>query len=316
MWDFPILPEQASTFAGEVDALYFALVGMTLFLTIAIYAMIWYFSVKYRRGKKADRSNAPTSNHVLEMVWIIVPLGVFLAIFAWSAKIFFDIKTPPSDAMLIHAIGKQWMWKFVNEEGRYEVNELHVPVDRPVRIQTISQDVLHDLYFPAFRTKQDVLPGRYTTVWFEATETGTYNIFCAEYCGLLHSGMIGKVHVMEQDDYETWLAGGTAESSLSGSAGNATSDGERLFAELACNTCHMGPEEPSGRGPSLHGIFGTEQPLANGESVTVDEQYIRESILVPTANVAEGFAPVMPTYKGQVNEEQIVQLISYIKSLN
>ena len=318
MWDFPILPVQASTFSAEVDALYFGLIAVTLFFTIAVYALIWYFSVKYRRGKKADRSNAPTANHILEAIWIIVPLGIALAIFGWSAKIFFDLRTPPSDAMLVHAIGKQWMWKFVNEEGRYEVNELHVPVDRPVRIQMISQDVLHDLFFPDFRTKQDVLPGRYTTLWFEATKTGTYNIFCAEYCGLLHSGMIGKVHVLEQDDYEAWLAGGTSTASLgaAGSSGNAMSDGEQLFTQLACNTCHLGPDESTGRGPSLHGVFGKEQPLASGETVVVDDEYIRESILVPTAKVAEGFAPVMPTYKGQVNEEQIIQLISYIKSLN
>jgi cytochrome c oxidase subunit 2 len=182
----------------------------------------------------------------------------------------------------------------------------------------ISQDVLHDLFFPDFRTKQDVLPGRYTTLWFEATKTGTFNIFCAEYCGLMHSGMIGKVHVMKQDDYEAWLSGSTAAGSLGGAggSGNATSDGEQLFNRLACNTCHLGPDESTGRGPFLHSIYGKEQPLASGETVVVDDDYIRESILVPTAKVAAGFAPVMPTYKGQVNEEQIIQLISYIKSLN
>lgn len=312
MWDFPILPVRASTFAEEVDLFYFALVGVTLFFTIVIYLMIWYFSVRYRRGKKADRSNAPTHNNLLEAVWIIIPLGIALAIFAWSAKIFFDLKTPPTDTMKIHAIGKQWMWKFVNEEGLYEVNELHVPVGRAVEIKMISQDVLHDLFFPAFRTKQDVVPGRYSTVWFEATKTGVYNIFCAEYCGLLHSGMIGKVYVMEPADYDAWLASGGA----SGTTENAMSDGERLFTELACHTCHKGPEESNARGPSLHGVFGKQQPLADGGAVVVDEEYIRESILVPTAKVAEGFAPVMPTYKGQVNEEQIIQLVSYIKSLN
>ena len=315
MWDFPFLPEQASTFSGEVDLLYFALVGITVFFTVLIYLMIWWFSVRYRRGKKADRSNAPTHNMKLEALWIIIPLGIALAIFAWSAKIFFDIRVAPADTMEIHAIGKQWMWKFVNEEGMYEVNELHVPVGRPVKIRMISQDVLHDLYFPAFRTKQDVVPGRYSYLWFEATKVGSYNMFCAEYCGLLHSGMIGKVHVMEQDDYQAWLDGTLATASLGGAGGTAMSDGEKLFTTLACHTCHGGPDETELRGPTLHGKYGENRNLADGSTVTVDDEYIRQSILVPTAKVAEGYMPVMPTFKGQVTEEQIVQLTSYIKTL-
>ncbi len=309
MWDFPILPEQASTFAGEVDLFYFALVGLTAFFTILIYVGIWWFSVHYRRGKKADRSNAPTANHKLEAVWIVIPLIIVLAIFGWSTKIYFDIKIPPTNTMKIHAIGKQWMWKFVNEEGTYEVNELHVPVNRAVEISMISQDVLHDLYFPAFRTKQDVLPGRYTSLWFEATEVGSYHMFCAEYCGLLHSGMIGKIHVMEEDDYEAWLRGAGSGS------GEAMSDGEILWNDLACNTCHGGPEETNLLGPSLNGMYGTEQKMSDGSMVLADDDFLRESILVPTAKIADGYLPVMPTFKGQVSEEQIIQLISYIKTL-
>ncbi len=315
MWDFPFLPDQASTFAGEVDALYFALVGVTAFFTIAIYAMIWWFSVRYRRGKKADRSNAPTSSHLLEAAWIIIPLGIVLAIFGWSAKIFFDLRTPPKDVMQVHAIGKQWMWKFVNEEGKYEVNELHVPAGQAVEIRMISQDVLHDLYFPAFRTKQDVLPGRYTTLWFEATTPGTYHMFCAEYCGLLHSGMIGKVHVLSQDDYDAWLAdaGSSATASSGGGTGNAIVDGAKLFEEKVCNTCHK--EEPSAIAPTLVGVYGTEVQLADGSTATVDEAYIRESIKNPQAKIVAGYQAAMPTYEGQISEEQILQLIAYIKSL-
>ncbi|MCB0712198.1 MAG: cytochrome c oxidase subunit II [Ignavibacteriae bacterium] len=315
MWDFPFLPNQASTFAAEVDAFYFALVGVTAFFTIAIYAMIWWFSVRYRRGKKADRSNAPTSNHLLEAVWIIIPLGISLAIFGWSAKIFFEIKTPPQDAMQVHAIGKQWMWKFVNEDGKYEVNELHVPVGRAVEIKMISQDVLHDLYFPAFRTKQDVLPGRYTTLWFEATTPGTYHMFCAEYCGLLHSGMIGKVHVLTQDDYDAWLAdaGGSATASSGGGSGNALVDGAKLFEEKVCHTCHK--SEATAIAPTLVGVYGTDVQLQDGTTVTVDDAYIRESIKNPGAKIVAGYQPAMPTYEGQITEEQIVQLIAYIKSL-
>ena len=314
MWDFPFLPEQASTFAGEVDAFYFALVGITAFFTVAIYAMIWFFSVYYRRGKKVDRSNAPTHNNLLEAIWIIIPLGIALAIFAWSAKIYFDIKTPPQDAMQIHAIGKQWMWKFVNEDGKYEVNELHVPVGRAIEIKMISQDVLHDLFFPAFRTKQDVVPGRYTNLWFEATEPGTYHMFCAEYCGLLHSGMIGKVHVMEPDDYNAWLAdvGGSATASGGGS-GDAVADGAVLFEEKVCHTCHK--TDQTAIAPSLVDLYGKEETLADGSTVLVDDTYIRESIVDPGAKVVSGYQASMPTYQGQISEEQIVQLIAYIKSL-
>lgn len=317
MWDFPFLPEQASTFAAEVDALYFALVAVTAFFTITISAMIWYFTVKYRRGKKADRSNAPTSNHMLEAVWIIIPLAIALAIFGWSAKIFFDLRTPPNNTLKVHALGKQWMWKFVNADGKYEVNELHVPVNRPVEITMISQDVLHDLYFPAFRTKQDVLPGRYTKLWFEATKPGSYHMFCAEYCGLLHSGMIGKVHVMEQEDYEAWLAdvSATAATQAGGQEASPAQAGAQLFTKFACNTCHKAPGEAS-VGPSLHGLYGHEVELADGSTVIADDSYIRNSIYTPAGQVVAGFQAAMPTFKGQINEEQIIQLIAYIKSMN
>ena len=314
MWDFPFLPEQASTFAGEVDAFYFALVGVTAFFTIAIYAMIWVFSVRYRRGKKANRSNPPTHNNFLEAVWIVIPLGIALAIFGWSAKIFFDLRTPPQDVMEVHAIGKQWMWKFINEDGKYEVNELHVPAGRAVQVKMISQDVLHDLYFPAFRTKQDVLPGRYTTLWFEATKPGTYHMFCAEYCGLLHSGMIGKIHVLKPEDYDTWLADvGRSATASGGGSGNAIVDGAQLFEEKVCHTCHK--TNQAAIAPSLIGLYGSEETLADGSTVVIDDAYIRESIIDPQAKIVAGYQANMPTYKGQVSEEQIVQLIAYIKSL-
>lgn len=315
MWDFPFLPEQASTFAREVDALYFALVAVTAFFTFAVCAMIWYFSVKYRRGKKADRSNAPLANHKLEAVWIIIPLGIALAIFGWSAKIFFDLRTPPNNTLKVQAIGKQWMWKFVNADGKYEVNELHVPAGSPVEITMISQDVIHDLYFPAFRTKQDVLPGRYTRLWFEATKPGTYHMFCAEYCGLLHSGMIGKVHVLSPEDYAAWLADvGANATAAGGSEQTPAQAGEALFTKFTCNTCHKGKDE-AGVGPSLVGAYGHEVKLADGSTVTVDDTYIRNSIYTPAAQVVAGYQPSMPTFKGQINEEQVLQLIAYIKSL-
>ncbi len=306
MWEFQIFPEQASTVAGDVDGIYFALVAVTAFFAIAIYLMILFFSVKYRRGREADRSNPPSSNHKLEAVWIIIPLGIALAIFGWSTKVFFDMQRPPQDALEIQAIGKQWMWKFQNPDGRREVNELHIPTGRPVKITMISQDVIHDLFVPAFRVKADVLPGRYTYLWFEATKPGTYHLFCAEYCGLQHSGMIGKVVVMEPQDYENWLNGGTTDEIPAVA-------GEKVFNQLGCNTCHS--EESGARGPSLVNLFDSEVTLRDGNTVLADENYIRHSIMNPASQVVAGFDAIMPTYKNQISEEQIFQIVSYLKTL-
>ena len=206
----------------------------------------------------------------------------------------------------IYATGKRWMWKFQHLDGKAEINELHVPVGRPVKVTFTSEDVLHSLYFPAFRTKADAIPGRYSSVWFDATKVGDYHIFCAEYCGTRHSGMIGTVHVMEPADYQAWLSGG-------GGGGTLASRGERLFSELACNTCHI--TDGSGRGPSLHNKFGMQEQLANGSVVNIDETYVRESILTPQRKVVAGYQPMMPTFQGLVNEENVMALIEYVKSL-
>jgi cytochrome c oxidase subunit 2 len=243
---------------------------------------------------------------ILEITWSVIPLLITLGIFVWAAQIFFAMSRPPAETMNIYAVGKQWMWKFQHLDGQREINELHVPVGRPVKMIMTSEDVIHDLYVPAFRVKADVIPGRYSHLWFEATKAGEYHLFCAEYCGTKHSGMIGRVIVMEPDDYQAWLSGGAQEGSLA-------SAGEKLFQDLACNTCHR--QDAQGRGPVLQNLFGTQAQMQSGETVIVDEAYVRESILTPGAKVVAGFQPIMPTFQGLVSEEGLLQLIEYVKSL-
>jgi cytochrome c oxidase subunit 2 len=226
--------------------------------------------------------------------------------FVWGADVFFRMSRPPADSMEVFVVGKQWMWKVQHPSGVREINELHVPVNRNVRITLGSEDVLHDYFIPAFRVKMDAVPGKLTTMWFKATKAGTYQVFCAEYCGTQHSGMIGHVVAMEEHDYEAWLAGGR-------STGSAVENGERLFTDLACITCHK--TDTTGRGPVLAGVFGTTVELMDGRRVVADENYLRESIVNPQAKVVRGFQPIMPTFQGTVSEENLMQLIAYIKTL-
>jgi cytochrome c oxidase subunit 2 len=239
------------------------------------------------------------------MTWTVVPLIIFIGIFVAGAWVFLRMQVVPRNALEVYATGRQWMWKFQHPTGQREINELHVPVGRAVKITMASEDVIHSLWFPSFRVKADVLPNRYRTLWFEATKTGRFHIFCAEYCGTSHSGMIGSVVVMEPTDYQRWLAGGTE--------GSLASQGEKLFQKYACNTCHM--DSGTGRGPMLAGSYGQTRPLADGSNVVVDDNYIRESILHPQAKIAAGFQPLMPTFQGQVSEEDLIRLLAYVKSL-
>jgi cytochrome c oxidase subunit 2 len=227
-----------------------------------------------------------------------------MVIFAWGAVVYFKGRTPPSDSTEVYVVAKQWMWKLEHAEGQREINELHVPVGRDVKLIMTSQDVIHSFFVPAFRMKQDVLPGRYTVAWFRATKPGTYHLFCAEYCGTQHSGMIGSIVVMEPAQYEAWMSGGTG--------GPLSATGEKIFAELGCVTCHR--SDSQGRGPNLQGIFGKPVQLEDGRTITADENYVRESILDPGAKVVKGFKPVMPTFQGLVSEEQLNALVAYVKS--
>jgi cytochrome c oxidase subunit 2 len=303
--NFPLWPVRASTTAGSVDALYIFLVLLSAFMSVAIFIMITVFALRYRRRAGREAEQIEGSN-VLELTWSVVPLAVFMVIFVWGAVIFFQERTPPRGAAEIYVVAKQWMWKLQHEEGHREINELHVPVGRDVKMIMTSQDVIHSFYVPAFRIKQDVLPGRYTTAWFRATRPGTYHLFCAEYCGTQHSGMIGQVVVMEPAQYQAWLTGGTA-------FGSMAANGESIFLQLGCSTCHR--SDTQGRGPNLVGLFGSKVQLEDGRTVVADENYIRESILNPSAKVTSGFKPIMPVFQGLVSEEQLTALVAFVKSL-
>jgi cytochrome c oxidase subunit 2 len=302
----PLFPQQASTFAGHVDALYLFLVAITIFFSLLIAGLIVVFAVKYRRRHPQEVGASIHGDLRLEIVWTVIPLMIAMCIFVWGASVYFTIARTPDEALDIYVVGKQWMWKFQHLDGQAEINELHIPVHRAVRLTMTSQDVIHSLFIPAFRVKNDVIPGRYRTLWFEATTPGRYHLFCAEYCGTKHSGMIGQIVVMEPADYQAWLTGGSAQGSLADA-------GQKLFQALACNTCHK--PDSTGRGPILQGLFGKTVQLQDGSTAVVDESYVRESILHPQARITAGYQPIMPTFQGQVSEEGVLQLIEYIKSL-
>ncbi len=306
MGKFQLFPVQASTLAPEVDHLLYFLLAVTVFFTLLIFGAIFFFAIRYRRRSEQELPHVQHTGYTLEILWSVIPFGLTMVMFTWGASIFFTASRPPNNAIQIYAVGKQWMWKLEHLEGQREINELHIPVGTPVRLTMTSEDVIHSFFVPAFRTKQDVLPGRYSTTWFTPTKAGKYHLFCAEYCGTNHSGMIGWVYVMEPKDYQNWLSGGASEGSMS-------ENGKKLFEQLACSNCHK--EDNSGRGPSLVGVFGKTVQLAGGGTVKADENYLRESILQPQAKVVSGFEPVMPTFQGLVTEEQLAQLVEYVKSL-
>ena len=292
--------------ATRVDSLFFFIVGVCVFFATLICILIIVFAIKYRRRSENEQPPEIHSDLRLEILWTVVPLGLTLVMFVWGAKLFFIINDPPPNSLEINVVAKQWMWKVQHPGGQLEIDELHIPVGRPVKLVLTSQDVIHDFFVPAFRVKKDVLPGRYTTVWFEATTAGAYHLFCSQYCGTQHSAMIGRIIVMPVTEYQAWLSGGATGVSL------ATA-GERLFERLGCNTCHL--ENGTGRGPSLAGLFGKTVKLAGGNSVTADETYIRESIVNPHAKIVAGYQPIMPVFKGLISEDGILQILAYLKTL-
>jgi cytochrome c oxidase subunit 2 len=307
--DLTLFPKAASTIAPRVDALYIFLIWLTIVLTTLVAVLILYYAVKYRRSNNVDRTRPPTSIWV-EIVWILAPLPVLLLIFFWGADVFFAMARPPDDAMEFTVVAKQWMWKFQHPTGQREIDTLHIPVGRAVRFKMISQDVIHSMYVPAFRMKQDVLPGRYSSLWFEATEVGEYHLFCAEYCGTKHASMRGTVTVMTAHDYQDWLAGGADQEPPAVA-------GQKIFEQLRCGSCHLGGGSQQ-RGPSLHNVFGSTVKLTDGSTVVADETYIRESVVRPQARVVAGFQPNMPSYAVNLenNEEGMLDLIAYLKVMN
>jgi cytochrome c oxidase subunit 2 len=295
----------------NIDWVWDFMIWMSVLTALGVFVAIFHFTTKYRAKSRVANELADKSaehNTTLEITWSVLPLFVCIALFVWGFKGFVDLRTPPKDAMELHANAQKWKWTFDYKcpTGGMTDDTLHVPIDRPVRMLISSVDVLHALYIPSFRTKMDAVPGRYTDLWFQATKAGDYPIFCAEYCGTRHSGMVGQIHVMEPDDYQAWLSGG-------GLTGSLSARGEQLFQQLACNTCHL--PDGSGRGPVLAGVFGSQVKLEGGRTIVADESYLRESILTPQMKIVQGYGPLMPTFQGLVNEEGLISLIEYVKSL-
>jgi cytochrome c oxidase subunit 2 len=300
-----LFPAEASTIAPYMDALYFFLILITLVGMALVGVLVIGFSVRYRRQRNPVATQVEGST-LLEATWTIIPLALFLVCFVWGALLYFRIYNPPANAMNIYIVGKQWMWKAEHPGGQHEINALHVPTGRPVQLTMISQDVFHSYSIPEFRVKREVIPGRYTTVWFNATDPGTYHLFCTQYCGTQHSGMIGEVVAMTPEDYEKWAQQSTSGMSLA-------QNGERLFASLGCNACHSG--NAAARGPNLAGVYGSKLTLANGTQALVNEAYLRDAILNPSQHITAGFAPIMPTYQGQISEDGLIDIVEYIKTL-
>ena len=307
------LPPAKSTIADSYDQLFEFVHMSSLVLTIAVLAAIIYFIIKYRRKSENEVTPVITHNNALEITWSVIPLVLVLFIFGWGFQIFLNMTSPPDDAYEVQVTAQKWLWRFQYENGATSTGELHVPADRPVRLVMSSNDVIHSFFVPDYRIKQDVVPGRYTETWFNAPETGESIIFCTEYCGTDHSNMTGKVVVHEPEEFDTWLAenagGGTKPSELT-----PAEWGEQLVKENACTSCHS-VDGSQLTGPTWQGKFGSQEPLADGTSVTVDENYLRESILEPGAQIVEGYDNVMPPYQGVLSDEQINAIIEYIKTL-
>jgi cytochrome c oxidase subunit 2 len=303
----PVFPPRASEMARDIDTLFFTTLGVTVFFSSLISVLLFYFMVRYRRRYPGQIGQDFTGNStLLETSWIVVPLLIALGIFFWGARIYFAAARPPADAQQYYVVGKQWMWKVEHPSGKREINELHVPRGQAVKLKMTSEDVIHSFYIPAMRVKTDVIPGKYTTLWFNADTIGTYHLFCSQYCGAEHSRMVGRVIVMDPTEYELWIGGG-------GTGAPSVPSGEELFVAKACNTCHR--PDTTARAPMLWGLFGKTVLLSDGQTAVADETYIRESIVNPAAKVVTGYQPIMPTYRGQLSEEEIIQLIRYVQSM-
>jgi cytochrome c oxidase subunit 2 len=302
----PLFPERASVNAYRVDALFFFAVAVTGLMTLLVTVLIIYFGIKYRRRGEGQRTPRILGSLRLELFWTVSPLVVFAIMFWWGAKVFTAVALPPPGAMEVYVVGKQWMWKIQHQDGHREINQLHVPLGEPVKLTLTSEDVIHDFFVPAFRQKLDVIPGRYVSTWFQPTKVGTYHLFCSQYCGTNHAGMVGSVVVMRPADYQEWLNSTHVEGSLA-------LEGRKLFLKLQCVTCHSA--NFNARAPVLEELFGRPVHLADGRTIIADDAYLRESILYPRAKIVQGWEPIMPTFKGQVDEEDLIRLIAFIKSL-
>jgi cytochrome c oxidase subunit 2 len=301
----PLFPEQASETAARVDHLLFFLLTVTGIVALLVVVLCLRFMVKYRRRSDSDRTPRITGSPGLEWFWTITPLAIFLIMFFWGASVYDSVTRPPPDATEVFVVGKQWMWKIQHPGGQREINTLHLPVGHATRLTLTSEDVIHDFGMPEFRTKIDVIPGRYVSTWIQPNRAGRYHIFCDQYCGTGHAEMVGTIVVMEPDEFRRWLA--------QRPDGSLATKGRQLFLKLQCITCHSADNQA--HAPVLENLYRSRVTLRDGGTVIADDQYIRESILVPRAKIVEGWEPIMPTFKGQVDEEEIIQLIAFIRSL-
>ncbi len=303
------LPDDASTFASRVDTLYFFIIGTTVAVSTLVAVLVIYFAIRYRRRSEDEIPVSIVGSHALEIAWSSIPLCIVMVMFGWSAWLYVDMSTAPADALEVYVIGKQWMWKSQHPDGQREINELHVPVGKPVKLTMTSEDVIHSFFVPDFRTKQDVIPGRYTSLWFQATKPGRFRIYCAEYCGTDHSKMVGWVVASEPSEHQQWLSS-RADLSLA-------LRGRALFLKYQCVTCHS--SDSQAKAPSLEEIYLKPVRLADGKSIVADESYLRESIQNPRAKVVAGFEPIMPAYQGRLEkdreEQDLLELLAYVKAL-
>jgi cytochrome c oxidase subunit 2 len=304
--EIALFPQEASTTARQVDMLFLFLVTVCGAVSLLVAVLMIYFAIRYRR-RPGEVGNPPETHasRALEWFWTFTPMAIFVVIFVWGAQVYFSAYRPPDDASTIYVVGKQWMWKFQHPEGQREIDTLHVPLGQPVRLMMTSEDVIHSLFIPDFRIHMDLLPERYTSVWFQATRVGMYRLFCSQYCGTSHAGMSGVVVVMEPADYEKWLH--------QGAEGSMALEGRKTFMKYECITCHSANSD--GRAPVLEELFGKTVIFNDGQTEKADENYIRESILYPSAKIVAGYENIMPTFKGSVDEDDIFQLIAFIKSL-
>ncbi len=311
MNNFPLLPDQASTYATQVDAIGLALTSLTAFFTAVVFILVTVFAIRYRRGSNVNRKTAGDHNTWVEIAWSLPLVGIALVMFVWNVKPYAEVFNPPPDAEEIFVIGKRWMWHLQHSvNGIRENNELHVPVGRPFKLTLISQDVIHGFYVPDFRIKRDAMPGQYNTVWFTATKPGKHHLFCSEYCGTDHSQMGGWVYVMTPGDYNNWVRSGGTSAAPPKTPEQA---GYELFTQLACGNCHK--NQDAIRAPTLYNLYGRQRNLQNGKVVTADDSYIRKAIRTPEEVLLQGYNATMPTYKDSLDEEQVHDLIMYIKSL-
>jgi cytochrome c oxidase subunit 2 len=299
-------PQEASSFSRPVDTIFFVLLLLSAIIVAGLLGLILFFCIRFREGSLAVRSAHGINSTPIEITWMVIPLIIFLVFYVWAARLYGYMYSPPSDGISIYVVGKQWMWDIEHEGGQREINEMHVPVNQNILVTLTSQDVIHSFYIPAFRVKHDAVPGTYAKMWFRPVKEGTYHLFCAQYCGMNHSQMIGNVVVMSPRDYTSWLAANPPEASM-------VQSGEALFHQVGCSGCHEATS--TFHSPLLNGLYGTQVPLQSGEIVTADRQYLRDSILLPNKQIVAGFAPIMPTYQGQLTEEQVNELVSYLISL-